>query len=658
MSVDPDLLRRALAVAAPPQQEMTHAQVASSIRLPDGPRQGERYDWQDDPVHREVIRALDEPWDSVVGVGAVQTGKSLSLILVPTLRQVVYQRRAAVYSQPTAPKLFEAWTGKLQPSIVGAGCGPWLPQAGQGSKGGQMPRFVVFREPVSGSRAGMLYLIPGGGRNESAQAAVTAPTVLVDEVDSFQSAHRVTLVGKRADAFGAQARRVYTSTVKADGDPEADGDEGKSIILSMYRESTRSRLWHPCPHCGVFQPLEWEAVSYDAESEMTAAESVRIACPHCAACWTEDDRQVAIRGAVLVHHTQTVGSGGEIIGAPPPTRRWGLLWTSLDSTLRDLPTLAIEHWRATQALNRGEHGLMRSFVRDQLCRPYRYDVDESLKRLDLATLTARSAQGWSPATIRSDRTEDGDRESHSRHLAGEWPDGAGFACLGVDAQDDRLYWVLTAADIDGRTWDMGWGYEFGDRHQAPLSDAQFAEVARRIDGVARQACGPRFAGALMDVGDGGNLAPLLAAIEPLAGWLPCDGKGDAITSSTDPRDVPGYAYLRRPQGWRSSRPLVHVPSNSLRAQVQSAYLIPAGRPGAAHLPSGLDGRTGYIRHLIAEQAQESKAGNIIWRKRPGGGRHDWLDARIYSRAAIELLRPGRIRVRPNAAQEWLRRAAK
>ena len=195
--------------------------------------------------------------------------------------------------------------------------------------------------------------------------------VCVDEVGSFQSLHRIALIGKRADSFGAQAVRIYTSTVKKDGQM---GNEDACLMLSLYEDSTQSRLYFACPHCGHWHPLEWGNVLYCDDDEAESAQTVRMLCPKCQKPIDENQRQKMLRNWRLVHQGQTVNADGEVIGTAPRTRRFGLLWTCLDSTLRDLPTLAIEHWRASQDLKRGEHGSMRSFYRDQLCQPYRDDL--------------------------------------------------------------------------------------------------------------------------------------------------------------------------------------------------------------------------------------------------------------------------------------------
>lgn len=630
MVADTALLARVLAVARPPLRDKTHAEVASQILLPDGPRQGKPYTWQDDPVAACVISQLDQPWDSMALPGAVQTGKSLMSVLVPALRQLIFQRRAVVYAQPSQQKLHEAWAGKVRPAIEGAGWARWLPTGGQGSKGGETPRFVVFRDPVTTHRAGMLYLIHGGGRNEGAQASVSAPTVLVDEVDSFQSAHRVALIGKRADSFGAKAVRIYTSTVKADGEP---GAKDGSIILGLYQDSTRSRLWFACPHCGAWQTLEWENVRYDEDDEATAAETVHMVCPKCEGQIYETDRQKMLRQWRLVHHSQTVTETGEVVGAAPRTRRFGLLWTALDSSLRDLPTLAIEHWRAARALARGDHGAMRSFWRDQLCRPYTGDIlkddDGALLYPTLNRLVANS-EGSDYHTEWHVKEEDGE----SRHLV-EVPSWVQFLTMAADVQrgsenaPGRLYWTVYGRG-EARGALCGWGILPISPKGSHPTVAELHAGLDRLDGTLREWQRPqplvRFG---VDVGD--RQTELVQWIRTRRDWHAIKGTRDLQASK--PGDMAGWIYPRQqPDNFI----LYLVPTHSVIRSIHGELIAPIDGPGSCALPHGLTRADHILRHIVGTIEYEPGK----WSEKPEhrkfhpewNRRIDYLHCFAYARA--------------------------
>jgi len=189
-----EVVDEARTVIIPPPRPIPHAEFCRTVAIPDGPLRGTRYNPPADAAHACIAEAFkDGRWQRIVAVGAVQTGKSLSTILVPVLRHLTVLRQPVVYSLPTADKLYEGWGGKLQPSIIDSGYAQWLPDKGQGARGSQTPKFVVFRDPRTRSRAGTMYLIPGGGLKEGGKSAVTAKLVCIDEVDSFRDRHSVEL---------------------------------------------------------------------------------------------------------------------------------------------------------------------------------------------------------------------------------------------------------------------------------------------------------------------------------------------------------------------------------------------------------------------------------------------------------------------------------
>ena len=622
------LIQRALQVCRPPARTTTHAAVASTLVLPDGPRQGKPYRWADDPVHAAVVRELDAGWDSLVLPGAVQTGKSLVSVLLPALRQLIHQRRAVVYAQPSQQKLMEAWAGKVSPAIQGAGLGGWLPIDGQGSRGGQTPRFVVFRDPLTKARAGMLYLVHGGGKNEGAQASVSAGTVLLDEVDSFQSAHRVGLIAKRADSFGAKAVRVYTSTVKADGEP---GGEGGSIILGLYADSTQSRLWFACPHCSGWQRLDWDQVTYDDENEGTAADSVRYACAHCAVAWTEDDRQTALKSARTVASSQAVSPTGEVLGAMPRTRRFGLLWTALDSSLRDLPTLAIEHWRSARAVLRGDHGGMRSFFRDQLCRPYRADVITDDDGHTLVPTRNRLAALSLASKIHLDvdrKDEDGD-SVHFAHV----PAWCEHVTVGIDVQGGgdkapgRLYFAAVGRG-NARGAIIGWGSIIASPKGREPATAELHSALDRLDGILR---------------DWSPSAPIVRRgvdvayrTDEIFLWLRLHreflGVRGTDSMKAQPGDCAGWIYRR--QG-AQGRTTYHIETVSTNRAVHAAIIAGSGT-GALMLPHGLLRNSALVQHICSKVeylpgkwsgAPSDRKHHPEWQRRD-----DYLDCLAYAHA--------------------------
>lgn len=603
---------------------------ARTLRLPDdgGQHARELYDPDSHPAQRAFLEAYrDGGFDEFVVLGPTQDGKTWATQIVPTLWCLLEQRSSVIYALPDRLLLDRLWQSKVRPAFETCGR-PVLPTHGPGSEGGT-PQSLRTQ---AGS---LLYLLGAGARNEAGQAGVTGRCAFLDESDSIRPRF-IKLLYERTSHWGAQARRVRSSTIK--------GDDAKgSQLWADYQTSTQGRLWVPCPHCGHYQTLEWERVTYDADTDVSAKASARFACEGCAVLLTDAERRVALHRAHLVMVGQAIVDG-QVVGPVPPVSRWGIRWSALDSPFVDLGQLCLAHRQATAARDlHGDHDPLRQFYRDRLALPYTGDaVDLSgLASLSPRSLWLRSqASPWGPSQPISDRGGD-ERETFSHHVAPMPPDATG-AVVACDLQRDRVYWVLTAIDAAAREFDVAWGYDYADPTHAPLDALGLAVTLTRVEAAATAYAGTcPIAAYGIDAGDGVMLDPLLTFLITAPRWWALDGKGDQIAASRHPLDVPGTVYLTTPGRWLlgPSRPLLKIASQTVKEATQTAYLRPAGTPGAAHLPNGLKANAAYLQHLCGERLDSTARGARKWVKTTG--RHDWLDARTYARALLALFNPSR-----------------
>lgn len=616
---------------APPPRPLTHREFARTLRLPDGPAAGQPYDPESEPAQSVITDVLDakvldasgKPFRDIVYVAATQTGKSLVGVIVPAMRAVIGLRQPCIYCLPTGDLISKIWTTKLLPSLHGCGLGDWLPDTGPGSRGGKAPA-VPFFEPTSRRRAGAIIFIAGGEgqKREAGQASVTAGVAVLDEVDEYETSHRVALMKQRVASYGSEALIVCTSTVKKDAG---------SVILGLYAESTQSRLWFACPHCHRYQALEWENVRYEGTDDIAVAASARYFCIHCGVGWTDPERHKALSRYRLVHAGQSVDEAGRVSGEVPRSHTLGLRASKLDYHLGfGLAELSVEHRRAKSRLEEaGDHGLMRSFYRDRLSREYTAELEEleAGKELTWQYLLQRSHRcAWGPTRHVTDRSEDR-HPTYSRHVAEPPPECQGTVG-GVDVQHDRLYWVLVAFTLEGTTYDVAWGYEYAREDRAPYSVGELHRCLDRVDGICRDySAGHPFLSAGLDTGD---------QTDALMSWLKGKGpiwkatKGASGALKDEPGDIPGLVHRR--DG------LYHLATDALREAIHSAYRRPNGETGACHLPSGLQSTpsdTAYLRHLCAErQVLDPKTRKF--RILRGPGRWDWQDARRIAEAMLRL----------------------
>jgi phage terminase large subunit GpA-like protein len=593
---------------APAKSVMNHRLLASEIQFPDGPKAGMEYDPADDPIHDAVVHTMDNTnFTRHVWVGAVQTGKSLLLLLL-MLRVITQLRQSLVYSQPTLTKILEAWEGKMKPIIESSSFATWLPRGGIGSKGGH-GAVIVARDPRNNSRAGSFYFLSGGGKSEAAQAGTTAMWIFNDEVDSYKTRHRIELIAKRADSFGKHARRIYTSTVKSDE---------SSIILGMYEESTMSRLYFKCPHCGTWGPLEWENITYEKDDEISAGQSVRYIAPCCAVRWSEEDRRAAHRNWRIVHKGQEVDENGTVIGDIPRVMTFGLLWTGLDSSIRPMSVMAIEHLRATRALENGDHGPMRSFYRDQLCRMYKGEIEEleiggemTWQKLHLRS----QREKWGPYRSITDRdSADPDRYLYSRKVC-EPPSEATHSVVSIDVQANRVYWILRSFNLDKTSWITAYGYEYSRIDHDNHNEQELHAVLDRVALAIPAYCGTtNLCLGAVDVGD--NTDVLLRWIRAKVGiWRAM--RGHMNNMKADAADVEGLVYVRED--------IFLMHADNARDMFHATFRRPLDAPGTTHIASGLGAQESTLfKHFVSEQTTlDPKSKKRITKR--GSGRNDFLD---------------------------------
>lgn len=622
-----------LALPPPPRPLLDFART---LRYPDGPAEGQQCDPESHVATYEILRAFAAGgFDEIVTLGPVQDTKTWSTTTVPALFALVELRSSVVIGWPDRSLCAKYWRQKLKPTIDASELAHLLPLDGPGSDGGA-PEDVLF---TTGAR---LNLMGAGARNEAGQSMVTAPIVLVEERDSIRP-RWVQLLFMRCASYGERQRRHSTSTIKH--------DKG-STTLETFEQGLAMRPWFRCPLCvtaehasGGWQIFDPERFAYDPTDDITAEQTAHIVCAHVSEHRiTEALRIEAITGRrwVLAARGQKVLPDGSVDGEAPRTRIWSFRWTALDSPLKPLGQLAKRHRQACELRDaHGDHAEIRQFYRDMWATPYREEVEgqDNAAVVSPIYLQARSKlHGWDPAV--ADRDELG---RYSRHVA-PIPDQAQFASLTIDVQQNRLYWKLDAADLDMRTWDMAWGYEFASASQDPLSDVELHGLFDRIHGFAADLVTnaersiPIVARGI-DVGY--NQSAIVDWLSGHPEWIPLSGAGDDVAgklrATNAAGDLLGVLYRRRPEGWRlGGRQLLHlIDVDKVKEMAQSAFLRPAGAPGAAHLPQGLKSNDSLIKHLTGEILEEDdRTGRRKWVVK--NKRHDFLDLRTYNVALLRL----------------------
>jgi phage terminase large subunit GpA-like protein len=581
------------------RESLGNMEFARTITLPDGDWKGDTYDPSLHPAQACLLQAIDAGASWVAVAKPVQDGGSLAT-LVPILRRVVQHAQTALIAFPTLEGVKENWTTKVWPMLEAQG--GMTPETGGGSRGGASR---VTNLPTGGK----VILRAAGGRGESGAANATVDCELIDEVDDWKEMRRLRLMERRMSK-SPDPLLLYVSTVKSDGEKDK-----ASLILRLVEQGTGTRLEYPCPHCGVFQTLEWERVD---------VETATITCASCPAKLAEHERQRMLKQWRRKDERKT--------------GKFSILWSALDSPFPIVidakkhpvvPGLCIEFEQAQEDLAIGDHSAMRQFTRDRLTRAYLGDRDsgEDAPLTWEALLRRSMASEWGPTIHTTDRTPEDTGHRYSRHLA-PIPPGATFAIGTVDMQGNRIYPALYAYDFESTSWDVAWSYEYARNDHEPWSKAELFALLDQTHALFRAwAQGLPIAAIGLDTGDFTDEAKEWLVGRP-APWVAIKGEARQLLEK-EPDDIAGVIVT----GTNGLR-LIHT--ENTREQVHAMYRRSPGQPGAIHLPRGLERNPSdlaYLRHLIGEiKVIDPRTGNPKLKKT---GRWDWLDCRRYAHALAQ-----------------------
>ncbi len=618
----------------------TYRAFSSTVRIYAGPAhlKGTPYRFGSDPSQAYLLEQFDSGnWNRFFVCAPPQFGgKTLVCIIIPLLRQAIGARVPVGYGLPTLQDLDKAWVEKLRPALKDSGYGAHLPTMGPGARGGR-GHTLQLTDPESGEAEGYIIFMAGGAIGS------TVGAVLVDEIDKFRTSSGVPLwadiedLFNRANAYGSTAIRIGTGTIE---------DDQQSIILPLVFEQGSGTVPHPrCPHCKAWVRLSFDALVIDFADEDTAAASARLACPACATLWTEDDRQASLRDCRFPHAGQLVADDGSITGAAPKTQTLGLWWSALESPHTTIGDIAREWYRAKLALDtRNDHELLRKFWRYRRCQVYTADMGEdgAPAIITIGYLAARSkASTYSLQAGKEVHDEDGD----SIHVA-EKPAGIEFLTFTEDVQrggrdaPGRNYFLLQGWAADRRSWDLAWGSLVACPKGREPSEAELHACLSRVHALGERLAtdyGLPLAQRGVDVGD--RLPEIRRWLMRNTRWLAI--RGVEATRKALPGDIQGVIYRRQQDGgwW-----LHEIDVHEMRQAAQNGFLVPPGKPGAAHLPQGIDPHRGLVPHYCATALISDGKSGLRWSNCKGdrtkghpeqSTRHDLLDCRTYGCALAE-----------------------
>ncbi len=617
----------------------SYREFSNTVKIYAGPAhiKGTPYRYGSDPCQAYLLDQFDSgKWNRFFVCAPPQFGgKTLVAIVITMLRQAIGARVPVGYGLPTLADLDKAWAEKLRPALKDSGYGNHLPAAGPGARGGR-GHTLQLTDPDTAEAEGLIVFLAGGGYGSTVGAA------LIDEIDQFRTSAGEPLWGaiedifNRANAYGSNALRVGAGTIEADE---------RSIILPLVFEQGTGTVPHPrCPHCHAWVRLDFDHLSIDFADEDTAAQSARLACPRCATLWSEDDRQKSLKDCRFPHQGQVVTTDGTIAGPVPRTQALGLWWSALESPHTTLGDLAREWYRAKKALEtRNDHELLRKFWRYRRCQVYAGDKGEN--GVPVAVTRGYLAARSQASTYGLDHGKEVYEKDGDQYRISVKPEGVEFLTITEDVQQGgrdapgRNYFLLQGWATDRRSWDLAWGRLVSCPQGRTPSETELHTCLERVHALSieiAQDYGLPLRKRGVDVGD--RLPEIRRWLVRHPEW--CAVRGVESNRKALPGDIQGVIYRREQDGgWL----LWEVDVHEMRQRAQNGFLVPPGKPGAAHIPEGVAAADAMILHYCATALINDGRGGLRWADRRTDNRQhsdwhnrkDFLDCRTYGCALAE-----------------------
>ena len=439
-------------------------------------------------------------------------------------------------------------------------------------------------------------LILTGANSAVGLRSMPARYLLLDEIDGYPvdvdgEGDPISLAEARQRTFARRKRlKVSTPTLA-----------GTSAIEAAYDSSDQRLYFVPCPHCGTFQVLEFERLTW-TKLGLKPSQAVYV----CVSC---DSR-------IEEHHKSEMLARGE----------WRATAISQDPRVQGYHLSAL-YSPVGLGLSWGD--IAKQFIK----------VKKDPEKLRVFTNTVL-AETW------RDRGEAPEWERlyqrREAYALGTVPRGGLFLTAGVDVQKDRLVVEIVAWGRDKQSWSIDYGVLPGDT--ADLTDkGPWGQVdALLARSFVHEAAGVELSVRMLAVDSGYNTSSVYAWARkhPMSRVIAVKGQpgGGALIGAPSPVEI----------NLRGQRPISGYKVWPVAGSVAKSELygflrldVPVDEaafpPGWCHFPEFDDD---YFKQLTAEQlvSHKNRRGytTLEWELIPGRENH-CLDARVYARAAATLV---------------------
>lgn len=162
-------------------------------------------------------------------------------------------------------------------------------------------------------------------------------------------------------------------------------------ILSLFNESTQSKLYAPCQHCGVYWAVGYDVddlIIPDTGSHNERCSRAAVSCPECGAMNDDSHRRQMIAQSLWVARGQHI-ENGKVIGPKPDTDSSGYWQAGLLAGMSSFKQIASNYLKAEAKFqSTGDESDIKVCVNTDFALPYQSRV--GTEQADLGELQSRA----------------------------------------------------------------------------------------------------------------------------------------------------------------------------------------------------------------------------------------------------------------------------
>lgn len=543
---------------------------------------GGRYDSATAPYQREPMEVLSRAnVREIVLMWASQTGKTESMANIVGY-YMDWRPSPMLVLQPTLPMAESFSKDRVAPMIRDT---PRLRGKVKDSRTRDADNQILHKK------------FPGGhlticGANSAASLAMRPIRVVIcDEVDRYPlsagaEGDPVRLASKRTDTF-SDAKIILTSTPTV---------KDLSRVEKAFQESDQRYFHVPCPRCEKEQVLKWEQMKFDR----TQPEAAVYICAHCQAELSDEDRVAMIRrGRWIATVPQNAVPGFHLSGlyCPfPPHQKFK----------NRLHQFVVEHLEALKLGATGERVWINTFKAET--------YDDSSERFVPEPFFAR-------------------REKYGVADPFLLPEGVLVLVMGADVHPNRIEAEIVGYGEGEESWSIQFAvFDGSPATREPwlkLEEFYRQQLTHPIYGKMAAACG------FIDQGHLTEEVYKFTKPRESMGLFACKGRGGP--------HIPPVS--ERPSRNNRLRCAVYfVGTDTVKDSIYSRLPLAEPGPRYMHFTEGRGYDFEWYEQLVSERRVKriDQLGRIVSRYvkiRPGEGRNEALDIRVYGHAALLKLNP-------------------